>query len=352
MALQYSFALTSFLLLLTLVWVLKAWRRAKVQKLPPGPWKLPLVGNLHNLLGSPQTHHSFRELARKHGPLMHLQLGQVPAIVVSSPRIAREVMKTHDLAFSQRPEFFLPKIMFYDGADIAFSPYGDYWRQMRKACVMELLSAKRVQSFDSLREEEVHNLIQSIHSSPGSPINFSEKIFTLTSTIVSRVAFGSKRKDHAEFLALTKEFIAISGGYNQLVDLFPSYKFLHGIGGWKAKIENIHAKIDKIMQNIINEHREKQRTGKLEAEHEDFVDVLLGLQQSGKLECPITDNNIKAIILDIFSAGTDTSSSTVECAMSEMIRNPKVLEKAQAEIRQAFKGKKNINEKDLQNLST
>jgi hypothetical protein len=289
MVLQYSWALTIFLLFLSLVWLLKVCKRFKVQKLPPGPWKLPLIGNLNNLVGSSLPHHALRELARKYGPLMHLQLGEVSAVVVSSPKMAEEFMKTHDLAFAQRPLLLATRIMFYNGSDIAFSPYCDYWRQMRKVCVLELLSAKRVQSF-----EEVDNLIESIHSSSGSPINFSEHIFNLTSTIVSRAAFGSKCKDQDEFRSLLKEIISLSGGF-ELPDLFPSQKIVHAISGMKAKLEKIHRKIDKILENIVHEHRENQMSAS--AEQEDFVDLLLGLQQSGKLEFPITTNNIKAIIL-------------------------------------------------------
>ena len=302
MALQFSLAVNSFLLLLSLFWLLKVCRRSKAQnkvkKLPPGPRKLPLIGNLHNLRGS-QPHHALRQLAQKHGPLMHLQLGEISTIVVSSPKVAREVMKTHDLAFVQRPEMLASKILSYDGSDIAFSPYGDYWRQMRKVCMLELLSAKRVQSFSSLREDEVCNLIESIHSSSGSLINFTEKVFSLTSTIVCRAAFGSKCKDQDAFTLLSKEAISLAGGF-ELSDLFPSRKFLHAVSGLKSKLEKIQRKLDKILDNIINDHRENQMsaaTGKGEPWKDDLVDVLLGLQQSGSLEFPITTDNIKAVIL-------------------------------------------------------
>ncbi|GLT73329.1 hypothetical protein SLA2020_451970 [Shorea laevis] len=129
-------------------------------------------------------------------------------------------------------------------------------KKKRKVCVLELLNAKRVQSFSSLKEEEVHNLIESIHSSSGSPINFSEHIFSLTSSIVCRAAFGSKCKDQDEFRSLAKEFTSLSGGFD-LPDLFPSQKFVHVISGMKDKLEKIHRKIDKILENIIHEHREK-----------------------------------------------------------------------------------------------
>ena len=302
MALLFSLAFTTFLLLLSLFWLLKVWRRIKpqnkVQKLPPGPRKLPLIGNLHNLIGS-LPHHALQQLAGDHGPLMHLQLGEISAIVVSSPRLAKEFMKTHDLAFAERPELLAPKIISYGGSDIAFSPYGDYWRQMRKVCMLELLSAKRVQSFSSIREEEISSLIESIHSSAGSPINFTENICSLTSTVVCRAAFGTKCKDQDEFTWLVMESAALAGGFD-IADLFPSKKFLHVVSGLKFKLEKIHGKIDKILDKIIHDHRENPmsaETGNGELWKEDLVDVFLRLQQSGSLEFPITTNNIKAVIL-------------------------------------------------------
>jgi cytochrome P450 len=299
MELQYSVALTTFLLLLSLAWLLKLSKRSKVQKLPPGPWKLPIIGNLHNLIGS-LPHHAFRELALKHGPLMHLKLGDASTLIVSSPKMASELMKTHDLSFVQRPLLLAPKIITYGGSDIAFSPYGEFWRQMRKVCVLELLSAKRVQSFSSLREEEVHNVIDSIHKSSGSLIDFSERIFTSTTTVFCRAAFGSKYEDQEEFLSLTKKTVKYAGGF-ELADLWPSYKFVHLISGTKSKLQKMHTRMDEILENIIREHRENRKSS-ASAKTEDFVDVLLRLQQSSTLELPITTNNIKGVIFVSISA--------------------------------------------------
>lgn len=111
---------------------------------------------------------------------MHLQLGEVSTLVVSSPEIAKELMKTNDISFAQRPNLLVTSIVSYGSTNIGFAPYGDYWRQVRKLCATELLSAKRVKSFQLIREEEVSNVIKRIASHSGSTINLSEEISSVT----------------------------------------------------------------------------------------------------------------------------------------------------------------------------
>lgn len=106
---------------------------------------------------------------------MHLQLGEFSAVVVTSSEMAKQVVKTHDFTFASRPKFMAMDIICYGRCDIAITPYGEYWRQMRKICVMVMLSAKNVRSFSS---DELVCLIDSIQSSSssGEPVNFTERI--------------------------------------------------------------------------------------------------------------------------------------------------------------------------------
>ncbi|KAJ7946409.1 Cytochrome P450 [Quillaja saponaria] len=118
--------------------------------------------------------------------------------------------------------------------------------------------------------------------------------------------------------------------------------------GLKRKLKRLQKEAGKIIDTVVDEHREKAKHGKIE--DEDLVDVLLRVQQAGSLDIEITTNSMKAVIWDIFSAGTDTSSTIIEWAMSEMMKSPRVMKKAQAEIRQALEGKKEIHETDLAEL--
>ncbi|XP_027070717.2 cytochrome P450 71D7-like [Coffea arabica] len=345
-----------FLFLAFISALIKRRKRPKAaQKLPPSPWKLPLVGHMHHLLGS-APHRALAKLAQKHGPLMHLQLGEISSVVVSSPRLAREIMKTHDLAFADRSELLATKIVCYNNTNIAGSPYGAYWRQMRKICNMELLGAEKVRSFGSIRQDEALHLISSISAAAkaGVPINLTRKLSTYTSSMVFRAAFGKACRHHKDtFLQVLKEALPLVSSFG-VSDLFPSYKILHSFSWVMDKFAKVHQKIDVIFDNIIAEHVEnlaRTNKGMGESGDEDLIDVLLRIKASYDLQVPITNNNIKAVLIDIFSAGTETASSTVEWAMAEMIRNPHALAKAQSEIRKAFMGKATITEEtDLQEL--
>ncbi|KAG5051900.1 Cytochrome P450 71D8 [Glycine max] len=337
-------------------WLAKCYKSSVVShKLPPGPKKLPIIGNLHQLAEAGSLpHHALRDLAKKYGPLMHLQLGEISAVVASSPKMAKEIVKTHDVSFLQRPHLVFGQMISYGGLGIAFAPYGDHWRQMRKMCATELLSAKRVQSFASIREDEAAKFINSIREAAGSPINLTSQIFSLICASISRVAFGGIYKEQDEFVVSLIRKIVESGGGFDLADVFPSIPFLYFITGKMAKLKKLHKQVDKVLENIIREHQEKKKIAKedgAEVEDQDFIDLLLKIQQDDTMDIEMTTNNIKALILDIFAAGTDTSASTLEWAMAEMMRNPKVREKAQAELRQTFREKEIIHESDLEQLT-
>lgn len=169
-------------------------------------------------------HRTLGNLAKKYGPLIHLQLGEVSTILISLPELAKEVKKTHDLVFSTRPEIITARIMSYGNRGIAFAPYGDYRRQVRKICTPELLNVKRVQSFWSIKEEEMLKFIEWLSSNAGYSANLTQKIFSSTYGITSRAVFGKKRMEHERFIQLTSQPIELAAGFD-IADVFPSVWF-------------------------------------------------------------------------------------------------------------------------------
>ncbi|PKI46440.1 hypothetical protein CRG98_033138, partial [Punica granatum] len=272
------------------------------RKLPPGPPKLPLVGNLHQLGNLP--HLSLHSLAKKYGPIISLQLGWVPTVVISSARMTKEVMRTYDLVLSSRPRLFAAKYIFYDSTDIVFSPYGAYWRQIRKICILELLSAKRVQSFRPVREEEVARMVDRIQeSSCSGSVNLTKILGLYANDVLCRVAFGRDFSgggdyDSLGFQDMLQEYQELVGGFS-IGDFFPSLEeFIHRFTGMTRRLQDTSRRFDELFDRILSEHSNRVFDGSRKDDHKDLVDVLLEIQKEGSLaETPLTMDNVKAIIM-------------------------------------------------------
>ncbi|GLT51430.1 hypothetical protein SLA2020_248410 [Shorea laevis] len=350
-----------FILLLFLFFLVLLLQKIHKQKqwlrLPPGPRKLPIIGNLHQIGAIP--HQSFAEMSKKHGPLMLVHLGFVPTLIVSSAEAAKELFKAHDLDCCSRPPLTGTGKLSYSYLDVAFTAYGDYWRAMRRLYVIELLSIKRVQSFRFIREEEVEFLIKSISefSKLGTPVNLSEKLVSFTANVTCRVAFGKSFKERgyedfgADFEEEIHEAFAMLGSF-AAADFFPYFGWIvDRITGLHGRLERNFKKLDAFLQKVLDDHL---CSGRLitEEEHEDIIDALLKI---GKYETvsgaeKITHNHIKAILMEIFLAGSDTIAISMAWAMAELAKNPRVMKKAQEELRNSVGNKGKVSETDIKKL--
>ncbi|XP_022151851.1 cytochrome P450 71B34-like [Momordica charantia] len=340
---------SSLILFNTIIMKLVATHKKKKQP-PPGPPKLPLLGHLH------LPHRSLRDLSAKYGPVMLLKLGSVPTMVVSSAAAARDLFKLHDLASCSRPRLAASGRFSYNFLDLNLSPYGERWRELRKICMVELFSARRVQSFEKIREEEVGVLINSISQSAAwgsSPIDVNEKSYSLTASITTRVAFGKTFRggelDDENFQQVIRRAVAALGSFSAS-DFFPGVGWIvDRVSGVHGRLEKSFAELDEFFQRVVDDRvnfRETRRN-----HEENIVDVLLKMErdcsQSDTLK--FTTDCIKALIMDIFLAGVETGAGIIVWAMAELVRNPRVMKKLQHEIRSSIKGDQ-VKESELEKL--
>ncbi|KAI3860673.1 hypothetical protein MKW92_053859, partial [Papaver armeniacum] len=267
----------SILLLFKIHRVCSLSKSSNTYKLPPSPPTVPIIGNLHQI--GTLAHRSFRDLSQKYGPLMLLHLGQSPTLVVSSADMAKEIMKNQDLVFANRPSSTATNALL----------------QVRKICVLELLSVKRVQSFKNLREEEVDAVIQKISSSCSSMeegevvinLRANKLLLTLANNIVSRCALGAK------------DVFRLLGAFS-FGDYFPSLGWLDVVSGLTSKLKKVSQELDAFFDQVIDEHllrHSKIQDGHGQVEEmnkPDLTDILLLSQKENP---DISRNNIKAIIL-------------------------------------------------------
>ncbi|XP_057738649.1 cytochrome P450 736A117-like [Arachis stenosperma] len=323
----------------------------------PSPPKFPIIGNLHQLGLYP--HRTLQSLAKKYGPLMLLHLGRVPVLVVSSAEGAREIMKTHDLVFANRPQRKLFDILIYGSKDVSTAPYGEYWRQLRSICVLHLLSVKRVQSFRSVREEETQIMMEQVkHStSPSVPIDLSQLFSMITNDMLCRVTFGRKYGGESgkELKELFMEFTELLGSF-VIGEFVPWLDWLTSVSGLYTRANRVATRFDKFLEEVVDHHVNRypddvtsnlDHVGSDSQGHNDFVDVLLFLQRTNATGFPINRTVIKCLILDVFVAGADTTSTILEWTMTELLRHPMVLKRVKDEAKNVVGNRKNITEDDL-----
>ncbi|KAL6883420.1 hypothetical protein ACP4OV_010834 [Aristida adscensionis] len=357
----------SLMLVLYLLATFRAKRRARTRRrrqqqqlggrLPPSPPALPVLGHLH-LVGS-LPHVSLGGLARKHGPdLILLRLGAMPVLVASSPRAAEAVLRTHDHVFASRPRFLSVEIVLYGPSDVGFAPYGDYWRRVRKLVTTHLLSAKKVRSFHLARQEEVSMVMSRIGEAAvaGAVVNMSDLLGSFTNDLACRAVMGRGFRGQGRnklFRELVADTSPLLSGLN-VEEFFP---FLARFGVLsrvvRAKSERVRRRWDELLDSLIQDHESKNDDEPSPASDpedgdDDFIHVLLSVRQ----EYGLTREQMKAILLDIFVAGIDTTSSALEFTMAELMHKPQVMKKLQAEVRSCVpEGREAVVEANLADMA-
>lgn len=265
---------------------------------PPGPPGFPIIGHLH-LLDPPNLPTQLWNLSKIYGPIMSLKLGFRSAIVVSSPRMAREIMKTHDQNFCSRPDLFGIQQISYKGSDVVLSPYTEKWKELRKIMTLHLLSAKRVLSFRSVREDEVTQMINKMaeYAILSKPYNFSEELITLTNTIICRVAFGKifDGVDRQQFQVLIEEAQAVMAAF-YFSDYFPLTGWLDNLTGKCARLDKHFKHMDLFYQKLVDEHLDPNRPNSAQ---EDVIDILLQLKGNHSTSVDLNFDTIKALLMVI-----------------------------------------------------
>ncbi|KAL0376842.1 UNVERIFIED_CONTAM: cytochrome [Sesamum calycinum] len=307
---------------------------------PPGPPGLPFFGNLLQFNPS-DLHLRLEKLSNKYGPLMSMTLVGKPVIVISSARVAKEALKHNDLAFSSRPSFICSRKLSYDNHDIAFSPYTEYWREMRKMVVLRLFTLKQVNSFGPAREDEVARMVQQIsrRANAQQPVNINETALTLSSNMISRFALGKRYDEEGRsgkrFFDLFQQELTLQ---IFIGDYFPWLGWIDKLCGRVSRLEKAFKDLDSFYEELIEEHLSPNRPDSMNG---DILDLLIQLKEDRSSPIQINWNHVKGVLMDIFVAGTDTTAAAITWAMTALIKKPQVLNKVQQEIR-TLVGKKGL----------
>ncbi|KAK6158027.1 hypothetical protein DH2020_005341 [Rehmannia glutinosa] len=314
--------------------------------LPPGPRGLPIVGYLPFL--RKDLHHHLTELSHQHGPIFKLWIGKKLWIVINSSSLLKEVFRDQDTVFANRDITVAARIMTYGLNDIAWSPYGPQWRNLRKVFAREMLSNNNVKITYNLRKEEVRKAVREIYSKIGTPIDICELAMRIDLSLLINMIWGGKieaeRRDRilAELLPLVAEMLDLLIKPN-ISDFFPVIARFD-IQGVAKEATTLLQKVDAITEDTIDERMKNASEKPIENEgRTDFLQILVDLMQEEDNKASLGKLQIKAMLINILVGGTDTSSTTIEWVIADLLCHPEIMEKVQHELNEVV-GLNNIVE--------
>ncbi|CAI0408363.1 unnamed protein product [Linum tenue] len=290
---------------------------------PEIPGALPLVGHLHLLRGNQILARKLASFADKYGAVFTVRLGaNNPTVVVSDYDDVKDCFTTHDRILAFRPDSSHAKILGYNYAGIGFAPYGTYLREIRKLLTTQLLSVHRIKALAHMIAGKRYGYYDKESSGQGRPIGqVLSDIVVLTGTLVPS-------------------------------DSIPILGWLGLFQGAVKDMKRVSKEMDAIMETWIDEHKDerKKKKNKVDA-NPDLIHMMLSEFKDQLFHGHQRENVIKATILSVVVAGTDTTWITVTWILSNLLNHKSVLRLAQEEIDNKVGKDRWADESDIQNLT-
>ncbi|XP_021901787.1 geraniol 8-hydroxylase-like [Carica papaya] len=328
----------------------KSRSKSKSTNLPPGPKSIPIIGNL--LLLGQNPHRSLAKLAKTHGPIMTLKLGQLTTILVSSPAMAKHVIHKNDVVFSNRTIPDAIRAHQHDQFSLVWLPLSKPWSTRRKICNSYMFSVQKLDANRDLRRKKVDQLLADVRKCclAGQAIDIGQAAFTTMLNLMSNTFFSLDLADPSGDTA--REFKEIVGcimegiGKTNLADFFPVLRKFDIQGIRRRTVINFGKFFELSDRMIIQRLESRKKTG---ISTDDFLDSLLSVAENS--DEGFDRNDIKHLLLDLLLAGTDTTSNTIEWAMAELLKNPETLTRARVELQEKLGKGKVVEESDISGLT-
>ncbi|KAM8999286.1 cytochrome P450 2J2 [Sarcophilus harrisii] len=324
-------SLQNLLLLSAIVLILTHYlqRRKKHLNYPPGPLGLPLLGNFLQMdLKKPQI--TIQKFVKKYGNIFCTHVGSQSFITITGLPLIKEVLVNQGEEFIDRPKFPIHLHILTSSGLIMSN--GQVWKQQRRFALMTLrnfgLGKKTLE--DRIRVEAKY-LTEAIREEKGQPFDPHFAINNAVSNIICSVTFGHRFEYHdsqfRELLKTMDNIMKLLARWEcQLFNIIPSImKFLPGP---HQKLFRENTKVKSFVEDVIKQHKENLN----EEEPQDFIEAYLKELSKDNIHYSFNENNLVYCTLDLFFAGTETTSTTLRWALLYMALYPEIQGKIQAEI--------------------
>nr|AMZ03392.1 cytochrome P450 CYP76AH8 [Plectranthus barbatus] len=321
------------------------------RNLPPGPFPLPIIGNMLQLGSKP--HQSFAQLSKKYGPLMSIHLGSLYTVIVSSPEMAKEILQKHGQVFSGRTIAQAVHACDHDKISMGFLPVANTWRDMRKICKEQMFSHHSLEASEELRHQKLQQLLDYAQKccEAGRAVDIREASFITTLNLMSATMFSTQATEFDS--EATKEFKEIIEGVATIVgvanfaDYFPILKPFD-LQGIKRRADGYFGRLLKLIEGYLNERLESRRLNPDAPRKKDFLETLVDIIEAN--EYKLTTEHLTHLMLDLFVGGSETNTTSLEWIMSELVINPDKMAKVKEELKSVVGDEKLVNESDMPRL--
>ncbi|XP_016376462.1 cytochrome P450 2J2-like [Sinocyclocheilus rhinocerous] len=322
------------LIFLCALLLVKHLRDVLTNNMPPGPFPLPLVGNFINI-GFSDPLGAFQRIAERYGDVSTLYLGNKPCILLTGYESFKEAFVEQADIFTDRPYFpIVDKLS--KGKGLIMSS-GHMWRQQRRFALATLkyfgVGKKTLENFIL---QECRFLCDSIQTERGLPFDPQHFVTDAVANIICGLVFGHRFEyDDHNFHLMQKyldEFLQLPiSNWGRLYNQFPTLMSM-----LPGKHQTAFASISKLkpfLQEEIRKHKEERDP----SNPRDYIDCYLEeIEKCKDSEAEFTEDNLMYCVVDLFGAGTETTSNTLRWALLFMIKYPEVQEKVQSEIDQVI----------------
>uniref|UniRef100_A0A8C6AEC2 Cytochrome P450 n=1 Tax=Marmota marmota marmota TaxID=9994 RepID=A0A8C6AEC2_MARMA len=326
-----SFAILSILgLILIFILNIKIFmtKTSKQHSLPgPKPW--PVIGNLH-ILNLKRQYQTMQELSQKYGSIYSIQMGPKKVVVLSGYETVKEALVGYGNQFGERSQVPIFERIF-NGKGIAFS-HGETWKIMRRFSLTTLRNfGMGKQIIEDIIIEECQHLIQNLEAHRGNPFEITTLMNASVANIIVSVLFG-KRFEYQDpqflrLLTLIGENVKLAGSPRiVLFNMFPVLGFL--LRSHKTVLNNRDELFSFIRKTFLHHRRKFDKN-----DPRSFIDAFLVRQQEKDASADyFSDENLVALVSNLFAAGTETTVSTLRWGILLMMRYPEVQKKVCDEI--------------------
>ncbi|KAJ8617423.1 hypothetical protein MRB53_013609 [Persea americana] len=272
---------------------------------------------------------------------MHIKFGSQHTFYASNAAVATEILKTNDRHLSSARA--APPSVLIDGQiqySLLWNECNDYWKSLRKVCRTELFTTRMLDSQSQIREKKVMDLMNFLKTKQGQIVQVSDVVFVtllnlLSNMIFSKDMFLYEGEDEKRGMKYLIRDVTLTAVKLDISELFPILRPLD--------LQGIKRGVNNGLKPIFGSWAETVRDRKESKDHSrhDFLDVLI---QGG-----FSDQTLDGMILEMLGAGSETTTSTIEWTLTELLRHPHMLKKLREEL-QAVVGDRPMKESDLPKL--